>query len=125
MRTTPATRRTLLVVGAIALIGGYGVILSYVSHHLRLSAWVVGGLVTFVLLKHVGLVGVLLAWLRAKLHRSRSEHSDNGAARATSQGSDRLMGTGGERRAARCEIGSGAAKMRLAARDPVVSHSSP
>lgn len=87
MKTAPATRRTLLVSGAVALIAGHGVILSYVSHHLRLSAWVAGGLVTLVLLKHVGLLGVLLAWLRDKVHRIRSQHSDNGAARATSQGS--------------------------------------
>lgn len=86
--TWAGINRSLLVSGAVALIAGHGVILSYVSHHLRLSVWVVGSLVTLVLLKHVGLVGVLPAWLRGEVHRSRSKHSDNGAARATSQSSD-------------------------------------
>lgn len=86
MKITPATRRTLVVSGAIALIAGHGVILSYVAHHLRLSTWVVGGFVTLVLLKHIGLVGVLVAWLRARLHPQSIADSDNGAARPTSRG---------------------------------------
>jgi hypothetical protein len=81
-------QRAWLVVGAVVLIAGHGVFLSYVSRHLRLSAWLLGGLITVVVLKHVGLIGVLLALLRTKFRRLRPGHSGNSAARAMSEGSD-------------------------------------
>jgi hypothetical protein len=87
MKTTPATRRAWLVAGSVVLIAGHGVILSYVSRHLRLSVWLVGGLITLVVLQHVGLFGVLLASLRAKVQRTRSKPPADGTARATSEGS--------------------------------------
>jgi hypothetical protein len=53
------------------LIAGHGLILAYVSQHLRLSAWLVGGLITLVVLKHLRVTGALLAALRIKFQRTR------------------------------------------------------
>jgi hypothetical protein len=81
--TSRATRRTWFLAGAIVLIAGHGLILAYVSRHLRLSAWLVGGLFMSVVLKHLGLPGVPLAALGAKLHGSRSPPLERGPARPT------------------------------------------
>ena len=70
------------------LIVGHGVILSYISRHVLLSAWLAGGLITVVALKHVGLLDVLLASLRARNQRARLKRPGNGAARPTSEGSN-------------------------------------
>ena len=55
------TRRRLwtLLAGAMIVIAGHGVILYYFSSHLALSAAVITGVIVLVVVKHLGLLGVL------------------------------------------------------------------
>jgi hypothetical protein len=54
----------MLLVGAMILITGHGVILYYFSSHLALSTGVIAGFVVLVVVKHFGLLGPLYALLR-------------------------------------------------------------
>jgi hypothetical protein len=67
------TRTSMLSVGAVVLIAGHGIILSYVLSYTALSAAVVSGVVILVVIKHLGLLAVLLGPLYALFGR-RSRH---------------------------------------------------
>jgi hypothetical protein len=62
-------RPGVLVVGAIALIAAHATILRYVLAHAALSAAVVSGVIILVVIKHLGLLGSLVA-----LFRRQSRH---------------------------------------------------
>jgi hypothetical protein len=67
------TRTLMLSVGAVVLIAGQGIILSYVLSHTALTAAVVSGVIVLVVIKHPGWLAVLLGPLSA-LFRRRFRH---------------------------------------------------
>jgi hypothetical protein len=67
------TRTLMLSVGAVVLIAGHGIILSYVLSYTALSAAVVSGVMMLVVITHLGLLAPLLGPLYA-LFRRRSRH---------------------------------------------------
>ena len=68
------TRTSMLSVGAVVLIAGHGIILSYVLSYSALSAAVVVGVMMLVVvITHLGWLAVLLGPLYA-LFRRRSRH---------------------------------------------------
>jgi hypothetical protein len=67
------TRTSMLSVGAVVLIAGHGIILSYVLSYTALSAAVVLGVMMLVVITHLGWLAVLLGPLYA-LFRRRSRH---------------------------------------------------
>ncbi|MGH7628759.1 MAG: hypothetical protein ACREOF_05115 [Gemmatimonadales bacterium] len=60
----------MLPVLVIVLLAGHGVILYYMSSHVILSAAVLSGAIILLMIKHVGLLGLLYALFR----RRRSGH---------------------------------------------------
>jgi hypothetical protein len=54
----------LLLVGVIVLIAGHGIILYYFASHVTLSAAVASGVITLVVIKHLGLLGPVYALFR-------------------------------------------------------------
>jgi len=62
----------LLVGGAIVLIAGHGIILSYVSSQMALSMAAIAGLIAVVVVVHLGLFGSLSTVLRNALRRHKS-----------------------------------------------------
>ena len=62
----------LLVLGALALVIAHGVVLYVGASRMRLPVVIVGGVLAFVVVKHLGLVGRL----RALLHRRSRDRSD-------------------------------------------------
>jgi hypothetical protein len=67
------TRTLMLSVGAVVLIVGHGIILSYVLSSTALSAAVVAGVIMLVVITHLGWLAVWLGPLYA-LFRRRSRH---------------------------------------------------
>jgi hypothetical protein len=67
------TRTLMLSVGAVVLIAGHGIILSYVWSYTALSAAVVLGVLMLVVITHLGWPAGLLGPLYA-LCRRRSRH---------------------------------------------------
>jgi hypothetical protein len=65
--------RLILLVGAVVLIAGHGIILYYVSSHTALSAVVVSGVILLVVIKHLGLLRPLYALFRRRSGHSSSE----------------------------------------------------
>ena len=61
----------LLVGGAIVLIAGHGIILSYVSSQIALSMAAIAGLIAFVVVVHLGLLGSLSTVWRNSLRRHK------------------------------------------------------
>ena len=60
-------KRTLLLSAAVVvLIAGHGIVLYYVSTHAALSAGIVSGVIVLVVIKHLGLLGPLYAWLKRR-----------------------------------------------------------
>ena len=59
----------MLPVGAVALIAAHAAILRYILPHAALSAVVVSGVIILVVIKHLGLLGSLVA-----LFRRQSRH---------------------------------------------------
>lgn len=59
----------MLLATAVVLVAGHGVILYYFSAHLTLSSAVVAGVIVVVVIKHVGLLGLLYGLLRRRSHR--------------------------------------------------------
>ncbi len=60
------TRAVLLSMGAVMLIAGHGIIPYYVWSHADLSAPIVLGVISLVVIKHLGLLGPLYALLRRR-----------------------------------------------------------
>jgi hypothetical protein len=54
----------VLLVGAVVLIAGHGVILYYVSSHIAVPTAIVFGLIVLVVLKHLGFLGGLYGVFR-------------------------------------------------------------
>jgi membrane protein YdbS with pleckstrin-like domain len=69
------TRALVLPVGVIVLIAGHGIILYYVSSYKALSAAAVSGVIILVLIRHLGLLGLLYALFRQRF-RSNSRRID-------------------------------------------------
>ena len=63
------TRTLMLSVGAVVLIAGHGIILSYVLSHTALSAAVVSGVMMLVVITHLGWLAVWLGPLYALFRR--------------------------------------------------------
>ena len=61
----------LLAGGAIVLIAGHGIILSYVSSQMALSMAAIAGLIAVVVVVHLGLLGSLSTVLRNSLRRHK------------------------------------------------------
>ena len=62
-------RLWMLLAAAMILIAGHGVILYYFSSHLALSSAVISGVIVFVVVKHLGLLGPLYAIVRKAWRR--------------------------------------------------------
>src|SRR5258708_30888522 len=60
------TRPVLRSVGAVMLIAGHGIIPYYACSHADLSAPIVLGVISLVVIKHLGLLGPLYALLRRR-----------------------------------------------------------
>lgn len=67
MRQRPLLARTVILLGAVALVAGHGAFLYYVRAHVGLSAEALVGLILLVLVKHLGLLAPAFARFR---HRS-------------------------------------------------------
>ena len=64
------TRAWLLLAIALLLLASHGIILYFVSYRLKLlSGAVVAGLVTLVVIKHLGIAAPVIALLRRRLRR--------------------------------------------------------
>jgi hypothetical protein len=66
-------RMLMLSMGVVVLIAGHGIILSYVLPQTALSAAVLSGVMSLVVIKHLGWLTVLLGPLYG-LFRRRSRH---------------------------------------------------
>ena len=64
-------RKWLLAAAVVAIIAVHGIVLQYVASHLRLSTAAIAGVVIVVMVKHLGLLGPLYAWLRRYFLRDR------------------------------------------------------
>ena len=64
----PLTRTRMLLVAAVVLIPAH-IILPYLLSHTVLSAAVVSGVIALMVVKHLGLIGVLLGPFRAHFRR--------------------------------------------------------
>ncbi len=62
---------SILVAGAVVLIAAHGIVLRYLSGHAALPAAAVAGVVILVVVKHLGLIGVLSAKFWRHLWRRR------------------------------------------------------
>lgn len=60
----------MLPMAIVALIASHGIILRYISSHTTLSTAVVSGVIVLVAIKHVGLLGSILALLRRPIRRN-------------------------------------------------------
>jgi hypothetical protein len=58
-----------LLVGAIILIAGHGIVLYYFASHVALSAAIVSGVIILVVIKHLGLMGPVYALFRRYCRR--------------------------------------------------------
>jgi membrane protein YdbS with pleckstrin-like domain len=61
--------QTVLLVGAIVLIAGHGVILYYVSSHIAVSAAIAFGVIVLLMLTHLGVLSGLYRVLRRRPRR--------------------------------------------------------
>jgi hypothetical protein len=59
----------MLAVGVVVLVAGHSVALYYVQSHMKLSAAVVSGVITLVVIKHLGLFGALFPLVRRRFRR--------------------------------------------------------
>ena len=59
-------RPWMLMVGAIGLVAGHSVVLSYGLSHAALSTAVLSGVIVVVVIKHLGLLGSLYAVVRRR-----------------------------------------------------------
>ena len=69
MRQLPLLARTVILFGVVVLVAGHGAFLYYVRVHVRLSVGGLAGPILLVLVKHLGLLAVLLGPLRARFRR--------------------------------------------------------
>ena len=65
-------RTSLLMMGTAALTAGHGIILYFAWSHVALSAAAMTGVVTLVVLKHLGLLSPLYAMFRRRRPTNRS-----------------------------------------------------
>jgi hypothetical protein len=59
----------VLLVGAVVLIAGHGVILYYVASHIAVPTAIVFGLIVLVVLKHLGFLASLYGVFRRRFRR--------------------------------------------------------
>jgi len=69
---TMRVRAWILTVGVIIVIAGHGIFLYYLASYVPLSAAVVSGAIVLVVIKHLGLLGLVYALFCWRAWRSAS-----------------------------------------------------
>lgn len=77
LRTQATKKIVILSAGAAALIAGHGVVFYYLWSHRRVSVPVLLGVIALLVVKHLGFVGPVYAFLRRRLQSRRSNHSES------------------------------------------------
>jgi len=66
LRRHPLFARTAILLGAVLLVAGHGAFFYFVRAHMRLSVSAVCGAILLLIVKHLGLLGPVLARFRRR-----------------------------------------------------------